>query len=945
MDENATRKISVEKFWEENARILKKKNRLLYERICTHKFESAGEISETPTVPTLRLGFPNGQYKFAYNPPDPIADVRTKLPILKNENDLNKTIGVFVGMGLGYGQLEVLEKRQDLFKMVILEPCLDLLFLAMTHVDLSPLLRSEKVHILAGDIDWEKFHTIVSDQKFGVHFIISAYAPLFSWKPDLYTDTKNKAAAWSTKAISAVGVFTQFGDRLFKNRIANLCLFRQSKPADVLKDAFKSKPAILISAGPSLGESIEHLKQAKGKAVLIAVDSALVPLQNYGITPDIVTTLDFRKLNSEKLSPDLIRSQNFSLVASIESSSLSAKRLAPRHLFFSFQENDTQKWLMKALKIRHTMEPVDSVALLSLGVAQMIGADPIVLVGHDFALTASETDHATGAVFTHNWHKNPDDMAVPGVNGGTVRTLRFLLEFKQSFEAMIPQKDGHYINATAAGAFIEGTEVKDLGTVIRELMTQPVDAQGIIQEAVNQSDPIEAIRLIKAAQKEIGIAEKTLKKVGNIITQNRKLADAIKKKKTLLSKPGQSIQRHRDIQVQLDKLKKVQTRFTPYMPTEELFTPNLYQANSIKETEKPQSLFEMLDRDSRAVELEMEGHRQGLKLFISSVKRLAAYLKTEARILNLQNQGKAGEKDLLELAQLYLDHQDSAKACKLLEYRLAELPDSSNAMPLLGEAYAGLLNFGAAFDAWEKAEQKEPALKETIDRIRTKLARYWAVRSEAEPVIWEKCLRRSGGLDNSRKFLTGIDPSLWARSQTRIEQLTKTGQIREAKDLLEIWEPAQEDMPEWYFYSAKAVYAEDRTAQALEKMKKALTEIGEQTPPAPWLAFLARLLMETDAFDQGIEQLEKAVALDPAEAVLWEELGDTFFEAGDYESAAASYEKCYAALPDRLTSLCRFGDCCRLQGQDEAAEKVYRMVLEKAPGHQGAQEGLATLRH
>ena len=52
---------------------------------------------------------------------------------------------------------------------------------------------------------------------------------------------------------------------------------------------------IVVAAGPSLNKNIKELKKAKGKALIIIVDTAIKPLLNAGIVPDMFFIVDALK--------------------------------------------------------------------------------------------------------------------------------------------------------------------------------------------------------------------------------------------------------------------------------------------------------------------------------------------------------------------------------------------------------------------------------------------------------------------------------------------------------------------------------------------------------------------------------------------------------------------------------------------------------------------------
>ncbi len=930
-------------FWDKNMEALGKKNARLHQQVVGHIPEDVGDLIPTPTVPNLRFRHPGEKHTCAYDPDDPVGVIQDRLPILKNKTNLNKTICVFIGMGLGYSQLIALNHRKDIFRMIILEPCLDLFCLALKYVDIEPLLNSDKVYILAGSIDWDAFNGIINDRKFETDFLISDYPPLFDWKPDLYTNVKNKASASASRALSAFGTLTHFGDQLFKNRMSNLTLFRESNPVDVLKGAFKGKPAVIVSAGPSLGKSIKQLKKIVGRVVLIAADSAVAPLLAKGITPDFVTTLDFRNLNSEKLSPDIIQSVGFSLVAGIVSSALTAKRLQLKNFFFSFQENDTQSWLLKALNVKHQMPQVNSVALLSLSFAQMIKADPIVLVGYDFALTSTTEDHVKGAVLSYNWHQQRSRfITIPGIDGGDVQTIRPLLEFKQNFELLMKHHHRNYINSTLEGAHIEGTIVQNLDSVIEQYLDKQISVDHIIDDHVQTGTHLDVFVFIKAAQKEVVTAGKILNQVRKIITLNKKIKSFLKNKNKSLKNIRQLSDLPPKIQSCKQKLQKLRAGLKLFMPMEEMAAEKLLKAKEINELEISKNFIQQLDKESRVTELEMEGHQHGLAVFIQSVGDLVSYLKKEDHLLSRIKNNKYSKKDLFALADLYLNAMDSVKAQKIIERCMAEYPDSGQTMLRMGESLANLLDFNNASKVWKDAENRYPDLEKAILEKRKIIAEYWAHRGKERPSLIECFLVRSLKLWNGKEFYMKLKEILWdATTPWTIKRQLEDRQITRAQGLLLLWQPIRDCTPEWYYLMAMVLSEKDEKEKALSMVGKAL----EKHPDHPeWLALSARLLMETDQFDQGVISLEKAVQLDPAQAVLWEELGDTLFEFKDYTTAAAAFEKCFTALPDKVDALRKFGDCYLYTQQLEAAETVYLAVLAKDNQNKAARENLAKIK-
>ena len=79
----------------------------------------------------------------------------------------------------------------------------------------------------------------------------------------------------------------------------NLPWYAASPGTARYKDAFAGYPAIVVSAGPSLHRNIEMLRQARGKAVIIAVSTVLRPLLRRGIKPDFAVVLDYHPISKK----------------------------------------------------------------------------------------------------------------------------------------------------------------------------------------------------------------------------------------------------------------------------------------------------------------------------------------------------------------------------------------------------------------------------------------------------------------------------------------------------------------------------------------------------------------------------------------------------------------------------------------------------------------------
>lgn len=76
------------------------------------------------------------------------------------------------------------------------------------------------------------------------------------------------------------------------NYEANRPLIARSPGVSQLFGKFADVPALIVGAGPSLEKNIHLLGNVQGKAAIIAVDTALMPLVSAGVSPNMTVMLD-----------------------------------------------------------------------------------------------------------------------------------------------------------------------------------------------------------------------------------------------------------------------------------------------------------------------------------------------------------------------------------------------------------------------------------------------------------------------------------------------------------------------------------------------------------------------------------------------------------------------------------------------------------------------------
>ncbi len=259
-----------------------------------------------------------------------------------------------------------------------------------------------------------------------------------------------------------------------------------------LRDRFRGVPAICVAAGPSLEGNADVLRDAGDRALVIAVGSALRPLQRRGIDPHFAAAIEWRD-GVLKQFADADLQRVFLLLSAVSHPDLHRLSAAGRFTELPMGSPATT-WLGEVLDVRHGFLEGGSVAHTAFSTALLLGCDPVVLVGQDLALSATRHTHAASSVHGHlQAHTpNPNEIdprmrryVLPGYHGGEVETLREFYCYHAWFEDRIHQLDGatRIINATEGGARIRGTVQLGLREVVDGLQ-RIGDPRPILADAV-----------------------------------------------------------------------------------------------------------------------------------------------------------------------------------------------------------------------------------------------------------------------------------------------------------------------------------------------------------------------------------------------------------------------------------------------------------------------------
>lgn len=288
----------------------------------------------------------------------------------------------------------------------------------------------------------------------------------------------------------AVGNSVEDGLEGLENNLKNIEYLLLSKNPDELYKKFENMPAVIVAAGPSLEKNIHLLKNLKGKAIILAVDTILSKLLAMGIVPDFVATIERIEQSYDYFYKDLDIPQEVTLVA--------PPLLDPRileefkgNMVLPFRlEVSEYRWLYNMLQPKGNVGVLMglSCAHLAFGMAFHLGASPIILIGQDLSYGKDEISHVSGTIYekveADAVFKEREEL-VEGYYGDYVRTSEIWLAFKQWYENEISKNDIYVINATEGGVKIKGTFQMTFEQAINKYCT--ISASGNISEAINKA--------------------------------------------------------------------------------------------------------------------------------------------------------------------------------------------------------------------------------------------------------------------------------------------------------------------------------------------------------------------------------------------------------------------------------------------------------------------------
>ncbi len=369
--------------------------------------------------------------------------------------------------GIGNGILyQALLQNVSLKHLVIFEPNLELIYIALNFIDISEEIRKERIIIEHSEnFSFPKALKIIYKGDIKPYAKIYNLHILTNYYEKHYSDDILSINATILKAYKhmVIGHGNDATDSLIgiEQHIYNIPqMLKNYKTKELLKSK-NSDMAIIVSTGPSLKKQLPLLKQYQDYATLICIDASLPILQEHNIKPDIVVSMERVEATSkffENIDKEFAKDIYFVVSSlthrkTVENLKEFKLLLSMRPLaYMRYYELDNFGYLGSGM----------SAANMGYQLAFLMRFQRIVLIGQDLAYADDGQSHAKGHIFGENEVKHSEtDLEVVRYGGkGTIRTTYVWDMFRNYFEQEIYEAQQHNVetyNCTEGGAHIAGS--------------------------------------------------------------------------------------------------------------------------------------------------------------------------------------------------------------------------------------------------------------------------------------------------------------------------------------------------------------------------------------------------------------------------------------------------------------------------------------------------------
>lgn len=477
--------------WELNVEVLRSERPELYEHfVAVNLAEEETKASTEATksgLPNLSIARQDVSGTF-YSRYQPLVEAERWA---SGFADVKAEAIAFLGLGLGYHIRALRQAVGSEKKIVVIEPSWSVFAAALETVDLTDLFKDENLFFLIES----NIKELARRTAWHISDSVLFNAEWIEWPAfrRMHGDLMEEFAKVMSQSMKNIrldqNTMIYFQRYWPRNMLRNLSTILQNPGLIALAGKFSRRPAIIVSAGPSLAKNVDLLHEVKGKALILCVDTAYRVLQQKGIQPDLIFALDGSEKNYRHFTGVTPEGVPLVFVPTVN------HKIVEEYGKRSFSVNTFDSIIYEAVKHAAPKGAVGlsgSVATLAFSAANLMDADPIIFIGQDLAYPGGQA-YAPGTMFEGMTKSEQDSSLmkfVDGIDGEPVLTDEQLDIFRRWFEGQIEVvgEKRRFIDATEGGAKIHGTEIMTL----REAADLYCSESFAIQEVIDKAaEPVE----------------------------------------------------------------------------------------------------------------------------------------------------------------------------------------------------------------------------------------------------------------------------------------------------------------------------------------------------------------------------------------------------------------------------------------------------------------------
>ncbi len=523
---------------------------------------------------TARIARPDGTSVTLHSRYDPRAEAR-RFPE-GVEPDVPQGF-LALGFGLGYHLQALAEAANPEARILVLEKHPGLLRMAASRRDLSALFADRRISWLVGLDRQELYQALRAHTRVlmsaGIKILV--HAPSTTLDGEYYQGARQAIRDFALSGqMSLISNFL-LARKSLVNQFRNLPLYVGSPSLAELRPLYAGRPGIVVSAGPSLRKNIDRLREARGRAVLVACDIVLKPLLERGIVPDFTAVVDYQG-QTKKFFETLPPRVPTRLVA-IGPAFHETVRCYPGPLAFAGDPLMDQM-LDGARRSMGGNYGGGNVGHFCYLIACHLGLEPIAFVGQDLSFPLN-IGHMPGTPKHEEWQNERNRfytlemrelevllrrrqglLQVPSQDGGEVFTERSMYHYLRELEGAVRESGRRTVDCTEGGSRKEGTEVSPLAAFLSECEPGDLPSPGAGPEGLDRRRLSAAVkdldrRLMEFLDVKAAVEQK--------IRAHRRIEKALEANEPAerfmrsAVEFGERIERHREILIVLQELASV----------------------------------------------------------------------------------------------------------------------------------------------------------------------------------------------------------------------------------------------------------------------------------------------------------------------------------------------------------------------------------------------------